>query len=441
MSNHIEQAQTARMTALLGLHPLHPAVTLGWLLASMLFAGIAVGQEPEPEPETQPATGYVSPYDPANEYLDAIDRMESEYGSYATELSDLYLGLGQSLLSTGDYERARDAFHRGVMVVRVNAGPNSPEQTNHLYLIANIELMLGDPDAADEVLENIQFIHSNHHGMNSPEMLPVLDRIYDWYTMTRPPGGADTAYPDYERIIELTEDLVRVSEAAYGLGHPETTEAYRRMGEAQFQAVRYLMGQTMTLTLDDYVAVSSGTLYTPGVVKVSVGEHYDAGRKAFKRYFESLLADESGTQLEYAEALAKLGDWYLAFDKSRTSRRLYEEAYTVLAQSEDYSELAQNYMATPQPVHFFSPQPVLFEEVPAEVQDLSVDISMTVTSFGDVRYVEFVNPPEALGKDQLGAIKRQLRGTPFRPALKGGEVVTTKGFIWQYQIAAQEQAS
>lgn len=429
------------MTALRGLHLLHPALVCFWPLAALLCAATAAGQDPAPETGSLPEAGYVSPYDPADEYLDAIERIESDYGSYATELSDLYLGLGQSLLSTGDYERARDAFHRGVMVVRVNAGPNSPEQTNHLYLIANIELMLGDPDAADEILGNIHFIHSNYHGMNSPEMLPALDRIHDWYSMTRPPGGPDTGYADYERLIELAEDRVRVTSAAYGAGHPETTESYRRLGEAQFQAVRYLMDQTMTLSLDDYVAVSSGTLYSPGVVKVSVGEHYDAGRKAFKRYFESLMADQSSTQLRYAEALTNLGDWYLVFEKTRTSRRLYEEAYAVLAQSEEYSELAQSYMATPQPVYFFSPEPVVFEEVPAENQQLSLDVSMTVTSLGDVRYVEILNPPEVLNEEQLSAIKRQLREMPFRPALKGGEVVTTKGFIWQYQIAVQEQAS
>ncbi len=407
--------------------------TLGCLLAGLLLANSAWAQLPE--------TGYVSPPNPANDYLDAIDRIEGDYGPYATELSDLYLGLGQTLLNSGDYEQARDAFHRGVLVVRVNSGPNSPEQTNHLYLIANIEALLGNDKAADEVLENIQFINADHYGRTSPEMLGVLDRMYQWYFTTRPPGSEYAQYADYERVIELTEDMVDVAEALHGPGHPQTTEAYRRHGEAQFQAVRYLMGQTMTLSLDDYVAVSSGTLYTPGVVKVSVGEHYDAGRKAFKQHFESLLADKSTTPLQYAEALTNMGDWYLVFEKSRTSRNLYEQAYEVLANSEDYAELAENYMAQPQPVHFFAPQPSLLEDVPVDLQDLSVDVSMTVTSYGDVRYVEVLDPPEGLTENHVGQIKRQVRQVPFRPALKAGEVVTTKDFIWQYAIATQGQAS
>jgi tetratricopeptide (TPR) repeat protein len=406
---------------------------LGCVLAGLFLANSALAQVPE--------ASYVSPPNPVNDYLDAIDRIEGDYGPYATELSDLYLGLGQTLLDSGDYEQARDAFHRGVLVVRVNSGPNSPEQTNHLYLIANIEALLGNDKAADEVLENIQFINSDYYGRNSSEMLGVLDRMYQWYLASRPPGSEYAQYADYERVIELTEDMVQVSEALHGPGHPETTEAYRRHGEAQFQAVRYLMGQTMTLSLDDYVAVSSGTLYTPGVVKVSVGEHYDAGRKAFKRYVESMLADKSTTPPQYAEALANMGDWYLVFEKSRTSRNLYEQAYEVLASSDDYAELAAGYMAQPRPVHFFFAQPGLLEDVPVELQELSVDVSITVTSYGDVRYVKVLNPPEGLTDNHLGQIKRQVRQTPFRPALKAGEVVTTKDFIWQYAIAAQGQAS
>ena len=79
--------------------------------------------------------------------------------------------------------------------------------------------------------------------------------------------------------------------------------------------------------------------------------------------------------------------------------------------------------------------------MPVDLQDLSVDVSMTVTSYGDVRYVEVLDPPEGLTENHVGQIKRQVRQVPFRPALKAGEVVTTKDFIWQYAIATQGQAS
>lgn len=447
-----------RKTALLGLRQRQPKAAFGLMLAGLVSLGTAFAQEATtaseqpPDKATdrapvadadpgaaalagrEPVAGYLAPPNPVNDYLDAIDRIEADYGPYATELSDLYLGLGQTLLENGEYERARDAFNRGVMVVRVNAGPNSPEQTNHLYLIANVETMLGELKAADEVVHNIYFINSYYYGEDSPEMLPVLDRIYRWYQLTRPPGSDVLGYGDYERTVGLAEELVELSEATLGPDHPNTAEAYRRLGEAQFQAVRYLIGEGMALTLDAYVAVSSGTLDSPSVVKVSVGKHYDAGRRAFKRYIESILADRSKTPPDYARAFANLGDWYLAFGKSRTARGLYEQAWQVLAASEEYAELTESYMGQPKPVHFFTPQPDFLADAPQELQELNLDISMTVTSFGDVRYVEVLNAPEGLTEALLGQIKRQVRETPFRPAMKAGEVVTTKDFIWQYAI-------
>lgn len=433
MSQHTGQTGTTRTTALFGMRQPHLAAALGCLLAALLFVAGAAAQDDQP--------GYVSPRNSANNYLDAIDRIEADYGPYATELSDLYLGLGQTLLTNGEFEKAKDAFHRGVMVLRVNSGPNSPEQTNHLYLIANVETLLGETRAADDILHNIYFINAQHYGATSPEMLPVLDRMYTWYQLTRPPASDLADYADYERIVELTEKMVGVCEVSKGLGHPDTTAAYRRLGEAHFQAVRYLMGQGMAMTLDAYVAVSSRTLESASAVKVSVGKHYDAGRKAYKTYLESLAANGSTTPPEFAEALADMGDWYLVLEKSRRARGLYQEAYQVLAQSEEYAELAASHMNQPRPVHFAYPQPSLPEDAPVELLELNLDISMTVTSFGDVRYVEVLNAPEDISEDDLGAIIRGVRETPFRPAMKEGQVVTTKDFIWQYAIVPQESPS
>ena len=81
------------------------------------------------------------------------------------------------------------------------------------------------------------------------------------------------------------------------------------------------------------------------------------------------------------------------------------------------------------------------EDAPMELQEMSLQISMTVTTLGDVRYVEVLNAPEDISEDYVKAIKRQVGETPFRPAMKEGEVVTTKDFIWQYAVAPQGRTS
>jgi tetratricopeptide (TPR) repeat protein len=402
-----------------GLRAAKTSRVLAGLLAAWFHVASASVEEEQPT--------YVSPDEPVNEYLDAIDRIESEYGPYATELSDMYLGLGQTLMDLGEYEKARDAFNRGVMVVRVNSGPNSPEQTNHLYLLANIETVLGEYKAANKVLRTIYFINSDHYGEESVELLPVLERMYQWYMTTRPLDTGMTKFEDYERAIELTEEMVRVSKAVKGSTDSYTALSYQRLGEAQFRAARYLDG----LDLNLYSSV-----------RVTAGPYFDAGRRAFEKYLQALAANPDTTPPQFAEAVANLADWYTDFENPGKSRDLYLLGYKTLAQSEEYAELAERYMNHPEPVYFIdNPQQIYLVDAPEDFQETKIDISMTVTSTGNVRNIEVLNAPEALSKDDLRDIEKYLQSTTFRPAMKEGDVVTTKDFIWQSSIVPLRAAS
>jgi tetratricopeptide (TPR) repeat protein len=443
-----KQAKSVRTTAVFGLRQTQLTAFLVLMMAGYLFSQSGAAQEEAPfvGPEdpmadyNDAAPAFVLPPEPTRPYLDAIDRIEADYGPYASELSDLYLGLGEAYLEAGEFEEARDAYHRGVMVVRVNSGPNSTEQTNLLYLIANIETILGEPKQADKIMDNILFINEQYYGEESVELLPVYDRIYEWYLIARPLDLDESEMEDFRKIIELTEDMVEVNEAANGLENPGTGLAYRRYAEAHFDALRFAMHEEDWI--DPRIVVGSDTPYqsTLGYSEMlSPRDHYLDGRKAYRQYLDILTADPSTTPLEHAEALASLADWSLHFEKFRTARGLYEEAYQVLAQSEDYGEVVDNYLGQPKPMAFATlwPRPVDGEPLDPELKQL--DISMTVTRIGSVRYVEILNPPEDLSEDELDDIKKELQDMPFRPSLKEGKAVTTEGFIWQHVFRPEPQ--
>lgn len=440
-----KQAKTVRTTAISGLRQTRLTEFLGLLIFLLFLAVPVVAQEtgeldliPADEELVDPgesdAPQFVIPPDPMRPYLDAIDRIEENYGPYATELSDLYLGLGEVYLNNGDYENARDAYHRGVMVVRVNSGPNSPEQTNLLYLIANIETILEAPEQADQILENIRFINEQQYGENSPELVPVFERMYEWYATTRPLDVEESEIDDYGRIVELTEDMVELNEAVYGPMHENTGLAYRRLAEAHFESLRFAMHE------EEWVApriiVGSDTPYQSimGSPDTSPRDHYMDGRDAYLAYLDVVEADPSRTPLEHAEAIADLADWSLHFEKYRAARKLYQQAYEVLAASDEYSGLVDNYLGQPKPMYFSGVGPQPAAGVPLEPEARRIDVSMTVTRIGDVRYVEIINPPEDMTEDALHDLRRELLETPFRPSLKDGKAVTTEGFIWQHVI-------
>lgn len=403
------------------------------VLEALLF------QEAPSEPEQAPQ--FVIPEDPTRQWLDAIDRIEEEFGPYDTELSELYLGLGEAFLHAGEYEEARDAYHRGVMVMRVNTGPNSPEQTGLLYLIANIETVLENPDQANAIIENIQFINTQYYGEGSPELLPVYQRMHHWYQTVQPLDVDVSEYQDYRRIIDMTEEMIALNEAAHGPQSPQTATAYRHFAEAHFQALRFDMNREDWVDPRIVVGMDTPFRSEPGYSETSPRRHYIEGRRAFMTYLDMMETDRSKSPLDYANALADLGDWSLLFEKFRAARRLYEQAQQVLANNPEFADLANGYLAQPKPMYFTNTLPPPVAGATLEPDTMSIDVSMTVTRAGSVRYVEILNPPEDLTEDDLRDIERELRDTPFRPRVVGGKTVTTEQFIWPYVIRTATPAA
>ena len=429
------------------------AAALGWLLFSLPLTAQENSEIPqewlfsdeivELEEEDSDTPTFFIPPDPSEPYLDAIDQLEEDYGPYAVELSDLYLGLGEVLMNQGEYDKARDAYHRGVLVVRVNSGPNSPEQTNLLYLIANIETLLNEPKEADKIMTNIRFINEQHYGENSPELYPVLARVYDWYQSTRPLDHEESDYRDYAKLIDITEDMADIHALGSGLTQAEAALAYRRLAEAHFELIRFAMAEEQWV--DPELIVNNTTPYhlLSGTEDYSMREHYVDGREAFTTYLELVRTDPDKTPVDYAEALADMADWCLHFEKFRKARELYEQAYMALAESTEYADQIEEYLGSPRPMEFTGFQTELPDGQPLEEGSVRLDVSMTVTRVGNVRYVEILNPPEGLSEDEIGAISREVRETPFRPSVVDGKAVTTKDFIWQhiYYVDTEEESN
>ena len=430
---HTTRAVYALAKSLFGLCRRRPGLSLACLLAAAISIQSAAAQS---------LADYRSPVNPVEEYLDAIDEIEADYGPYAEELSDMYLGLGQTLIDAGEYLKARDAFHRAVTVQRVNQGPNNPEQADHLYVLANIESALGEFSAADRAMNNIYHINANYYGEDSPQMLPVLKRIYQWYHLMRPLGSDVAEFEDFLRNVELTEEILRISETVNGPNHPDTATAYRRFGEASFLMVMNLSSTAMTPIPNPNMSVSKNTMLTPDMESVSVGDYYSDGRRAFRNYQAALASNPSTSPAEMAEAMANIGDWYQLVEKYGKSIDHYEEGYRVLAQNSGFTEQAETFMNQPQPMDFiFGVSAVKLQETLAELGHPRIEVSMTVTTMGNLRSIEFLNAPEELTKSDLNRIKRGLERIPFRPALKDGEVVTTRSFIWQYEMTPEESTS
>ncbi|NND44297.1 MAG: tetratricopeptide repeat protein [Xanthomonadales bacterium] len=390
----------------------------------------ALTEELAPAEPEEPA--YVPPRDQVTEYLRAIDRTEAMTNAYSTELADLYLGLGQSLLDKREYDSAKEAFQQGMQIVRVNYGLNSPEQSNYLFAIANIESTLGNSKVVDQVMENIYLINARNYGEKSAEMIPVLDRMLGWYMRNRPLEHEDSRFADMERAELLAGRKAAIVEEHYGLGHPETASVYRQMGQISWQTARYVLSRGMSIERGLVVAVGSPP-QNPNARAISIKSLVSSGEAAFAKVAASVNSDDSRSALEKAEAVSQLGDWNLAFGKRRTAGDLYEQAHRILADDPVYRHYADEYFDVPTPVRFM--QEDLLPVDPGQVaSDNVLAVHMTVTEGGRPLDVEIIDAPESFPADHVRLMKRMVSEMRFRPRLVKGTPEKIENFVWYLSL-------
>lgn len=407
-----------------------PPNWIGWLLGCVLVAAVpTLAAQPLVPP---PAT------DPVDEYLAAIERAESAGGAYAAELVDLYYGMGQTLLGQGELEWARDAFHQSVMVERVNSGPYSVQQTRYLYSIADIESRLGNPAGAIAVLDHIYMIFARNQGEDNPELLGDVEAIYDWYLDRLSVEGAPVGPSDFENLSYLMERIADLTETRHGLGHAATASRYRELGQIHYYAIHHFI-QTGQPPIPELVMQSEGS-GNQALRERSTINHLVRGEEAFERAVQAWQENPDGTELELAEAMAQLGDWYLAFRYFGKARRQYEQAYRLLANQREYQNLADRYLGTPAPLRFLNSTGPFVRNLEPPGADAPLEVSLAVSLTGRLYDIEIVKAPDALSEDQLRSLKQQLKSTRFRPAVVNGKSQSVQGFVFRAQVDEPEAA-
>ena len=377
--------------------------------------------------------------DPVQTYYDAIDQAQSLGGPYALELVDLYYGYGQALLDAGDYEEARDAFHRTIMVSRVNDGPNNLEQCSYLYSVAEAEARLGNLDASIEVLEHIYRLNAMAYGEDNPAMLPVVEQIIDWYTEKKPLQGPLLGASDIENRSYLASRVAALTLAEEGLGSAKTALGYRALGQFHFKSILYLLSSGESPSPE--LLMNNEEVNAEYIFERSLRNHFEGGEEAFQLAENSWRANPQATDLEVAEAMAQLGDWYLALEHFRAAARQYEQAYQLLANSEEFGSMAEAYFGQPAPMQFLNTSGEFVRDLNPPLTEGGLEISMTVTRNGRLMEIQFITPIGSESEDQEEEIRERLQGTRFRPAVIAGEVETTHDFVWRPPLVGHKIAA
>ena len=355
--------------------------------------------------------------DSITDYMEAIDNSEGQFGAYATELSELYLGLGNALYAGEEYTEALDAFQKGMQIERVNYGLSSLSQSPYLFSIADTERYLGNWDKSQQALERVYTINSNNYGEVDVRMLGVLDKILEWYMDSykdrRPKGG----YANLVISERIAQRMYEILNKDMSLDDPEAPDRFRRLGYLQHVIAVHLKehGEPSESGLSISMSGSSGR---PNKATTS-HLHFLRGKLALEKVIASVIQQPNSTETDQALAIAELGDWYLVFGQKAPATAAYQLALDVLETSEDPQQTREDLFGLPRMIEFSMTKstPMAAGDQPTESQ---LELAMTISTYGVPNNIEVVNPPESLSKEALRDIRRDTRGKRFRPKLVNG---------------------
>ena len=355
--------------------------------------------------------------DSITDYMEAIDNSEGQFGAYATELSELYLGLGNALYAGEEYTEALNAFQKGMQIERVNYGLSSLSQSPYLFSIADTERYLGNWDKSQQALERVYTINSKNYGEVDVRMLGVLDKILAWYMDSykdrRPKGG----YANLVISERIAQRMYEILNKDMSLDDPEAPDRFRRLGYLQHVIAVHLKehGEPSESGLSISMSGSSGR---PNKATTS-HLHFLRGKLALEKVIASVIQQPNSTETDQALAIAELGDWYLVFGQKAPATAAYQLALDVLETSEDPQQTREDLFGLPRMIEFSMTKspPMAAGDQPTESQ---LELAMTISTYGVPNNIEVVNPPESLSKEALRDIRRDTRGKRFRPKLVNG---------------------
>jgi tetratricopeptide (TPR) repeat protein len=376
--------------------------------------------EAVPEPIVEPS--------PVEDYLNAIDRASIEGGTYSIALADLYLGLGLSLLNEEKYGQAKEAFQQGMQVERITNGLYSPEQIPYLFSIAEIDQKLGENKELKKVLQTIYQINTSSYGPEDDRRLPVLNRLFEWYLSSYYSRIMAADYYSLLVSAQLAVQMANIVEVNHGLEDPGTVSSLRTVSHVNYLIVDHLNTYGEPDDADFMSNNASNRSLGQDTAFVRSSVHYRQGIDALSRVIEGLDLQQRPA-VDYAEAIAELGDWYLLFGQKQSAARTYQLAFQALQKEQQSAELEEALFGQPRQIGFIETLP---EPEPEETE--RVTVSMRVLPTGAAKNIAIIDAPEEIKASQLRKLKKSLRSKRFRPRLIAGEPQLTENFVIDYPL-------
>ena len=321
---------------------------------------------------------------------------------------------GDALRTLGFYGAALETYDDARAIQRRHFGLHDLEQVDILYREAATYYEQEEYASANDRHEYAFSIYTRKFGTDSPEILPGLFKLADWYMDT---DNIFTARGLYEKALnefslDQSSEIENRVRALSGLAKTYQQERFRP--------------PEYTAKTEKFTPRPYGSINHP--------EHYFAELNDFSKGEEALLelvrinlANEDPTSPVLAEAKLRLADWYLLFEKYEKAEVVYKDIWDTLSGTPQFA-FVEEHMTSPQILYKplpDDPEPPKREStIPTVELEGRIEIALTVTERGKTKKIKQISshPGQMLAR----ATRNTASNSIYRPAFENGIATTTE---------------
>lgn len=406
-------------------------------------------------------------------YQERIVKLQSQYGASDPRLAESLLGLGLAYRAAGQHEEAADAFKQALYIVRMNDGLENLDQLPYLNRLIEENTTLGRWKQLDHNYYYLYWVCKRNYGDNDPRLLPVIDLITRAQLQIYNVSPKLFTGASLRQREALLNKAVAITEHHYDQKDPRLVEALNRVAlndyymalhTGKLRDYRSYKQRMRSVTSEDlftrtyvpvvtsvagYVSVRYEEIDVPNMQsgaylsreESDVFRQIDGterkGRQALKRIQTIVESNPDSTPYARAVALAHLGDWQVLYENGRGWSK-YEQAYTLLSQSEHGATYIPVLFGTPHALPALDPIPDHRQPLPqaadAAPEGVVIKAVFDVTGTGQARRIRISDPPPGVSGSTVRGLKLYLSSLRFRPRLQDGKPVMTRDVKFHYII-------
>jgi tetratricopeptide (TPR) repeat protein len=335
----------------------------------------------------------------------AIEIIEDNEDRLNLRLVNPLKGLGAAQLEGGRPDLAANTFNRAVHITHVNEGPHNMEQIEILESLAETTVRLGSVEDARDIHDKIYLLHQRKYEDDQLALVPSLMRRAEWQHRA---GYITDEQATYRRAIRIIESNANKNDL-------RLIEPLTRLGHSYF--FTDLHGET--------------TLHHSPVS----GEIY------FKRALRIAENNPKSNWSIAADSKFALGDYYMMQGTQTRARKLYNELWEELSESEDRLSMRDKAFNRKSPLNERALPQYVGETQPAnspvdnpDYRQGSITVAFTISERGRVEDLQMVeaNPQEFADMQRL--VQREVKGRLYRPRYEDAKPVAVSDQVFTHQF-------